>query len=201
MENWDDEDWQEPLEESEAQPSELYSNTGVVCPVCSALHLLKHHFAKGKFSFECPACRRRETNRTAQKKRRVAGARATEAANAALHAQYVATIKSINSRVNKLAAQAKQQEKRLRERIAAKGETGRAKRAVVRRKAQLAYYERVRERMLADVVKHELKPMEHYLQDEELYAIYIRASGTDQPPTAKSGACGTDEPEGMEQGA
>lgn len=203
MDSLDNEDWQEPVEESEYQPSELYSNTGVACPMCGAIHFMKHHFSNGKFSMLCPTCRRMETNRSAQKKRRVQDAKNEEIARAALHAQYLSTIKMVNTRVNKLMAQAKQQKKHMAAKIVAHGGTMRVYRALARREAQLRYYESVRERMLADATRNQLKPMEHYLQDEELYARYRTEAGTtDKKSTApKSGAARTDESEGMEERA
>lgn len=195
----DNEDWQEPIEESEVQPSEQYSNTGVACRECGAVNPMKRHFARGVFSYECPVCRRKQSNKTAQKKRRVNEAKAASAADAALFKAYKATVKSINTRVNNLTAKSKQQEERLRASMATKGITGRSQRALVRRTAQIKYYEQVRERMLADATKNQLKPIEHYLQDETLYANYLTA--TNKPTTAESGAYGADESEGMEEGA
>jgi hypothetical protein len=187
---------QEPLE---YVPSETYSNTGVVCPVCSAVHPIKRHFSSGKFSAECPSCRRRTSNKVAQKRFRVRAGKAAEVARAKLHAQFLAVIKLINSRVNKLMAQAKQQQKRMAEKIAEGDGNKRAHRALLRREAQISYYERVRECMLADATRDQLKPLEHYLQDEELYAQYVaKIARINEPATAKPGVGGVDEPEGVE---
>lgn len=186
----------------ETEPDELYSNTGVVCVTCGKLKGFKHYIAKGKYTPACPSCRRKASNRLAQRNRRTALAKLAIIEAAALHRKSVAELRSVNSRINKLMAQARQQIMIFQPKVEAGTATPRTLRALEKREAQVAYYERIRERMLADAAGNALKPMEHYLQDEEIYATYIdRVRNTSKPTASKSGTARTDEPEGMEESA
>jgi hypothetical protein len=192
-----DDDWQEPIEESEMQPDELYSNTCVACPRCARVSPYRRHLPKGKYDAYCSSCRRVRNNREASARGRIRTREAADEAAAAAHRAYVAALRYINTRINRLEAQSKHQAAALELKIEYGTASPRTLRALARRKALVSYYEGVRTAMTADLARNTLKPMEYYLQDEKLYATYKHNTNPDKLAAPESGAVQLDESEGM----
>jgi ferredoxin len=192
-----DDDWQEPIEESEIQPDELYSNTCVACPRCARVSPYKRHLPKGKYNAYCASCRRVKTNRESAARGRIRAREAAGEAAAAAHRAFVAALRHVNSCINRFEAQSKHQAAAMELKVEYGTATPRTLRALARRKAMIGYYEAVRNTMTADLARNALKPMEHYLQDEKLYAAYKHNTSPDKLAAAESGAVQLDEPEGM----
>lgn len=180
-------------EEFELEPLKTYTNTGVVCARCGAVHMFKRHISKGVYSPHCPKCRRKDSNRAAAVRYAARAAREAIVAEAMATRRHHAVLKQVKTRITKLSAQAKQQAGIFQRKIDNDTASARTIQAMARRKAQLAYYERVRERMLADVATNQLKPTEHYLQDEELYATYkYQLANSIKPTTPEQETDGSD---------
>jgi len=159
-------DWIEHQREAEAEweediPIETYSTTGVLCTVCSAVNPMRNHLPKGKFSLQCPKCRRRENNRKVQAKR-YARMKAATRDEITLHARIEARVlRMINTGINRIQAKNKARIKAIRERLETQATPSqRSQRALSAREESFERYERIRKIMLRDFAANQLKPLE-----------------------------------------
>jgi len=155
-------------------PTETYSGTGVMCTVCSAVHPLRHHMPLGRFSHLCPACRRGESNRTAQVKRYYAVKAAIKEEELVRRKLNARAVRNVNSAIDQLQRVNRRQLARAQA-TADSTPTPRRRTLIVidKRERLVSFYEAVRAEMLKDVELNQLQPIKYYLEDDHLYGKFF----------------------------
>lgn len=161
-------EWEQSEDEEVWLEVEEYStraNTGVVCGTCGAVNPIKHHMPRGKYSPDCPACRRKLSNRMAQRKFVAKLKQMGEEFDAAMDKQPEIDRRRVILYFNRQQDLNNYRIRKMEARVADGTAKDRTKRQLERRYKVRAYYEAAKEKALGDLETGCLRPLAAYLTE------------------------------------
>lgn len=162
MDEWEQSEVEEWVE---TEPILTIKTAGVVCVECGAVNAKKHHMPKGEFSHKCPKCRRKESNRNAQRTFQAKWRAARDAVTAQMETQPARNEQYVNSYFNRAQAGNSHRIKAMESRVQAGVAKARTLTQLRRRYEVRAYYEAAREAALRDLANGELRTLAAYLSE------------------------------------